>query len=371
VNKPPKPEDSKEVQQRPQSLRDKYLIDPLADLMSRARKPSPRSDEGSSELTDEQGDDRGLQRSEEPSPDGSPSADSSSLGGGFDLDLNDSVDPFVDARKQAPSREEAPTAPPDDEDDQQKKEKKEKKKSEEDSARRMAFAEQFLDKSGSTKSKREPKTRDLIKAVMPMRLHTGRFQKRLINALACLVVVLCGLVGWKLANRPTSTPIGASLVGDNQPEDFDEQTQPETTETQKAAMEAKPAEDSGPKENTAAFFFGKGVIEHTQGKLARAEHFFRKALDVDERHPGATAGLASVLVADGFLEEAQGVLQDLEEFLPNDALIELNRGLVEYQLGNVTAAQERLRHFLSLTPEGKHAHDVKLILTHLFKKSEP
>lgn len=99
------------------------------------------------------------------------------------------------------------------------------------------------------------------------------------------------------------------------------------------------------------------LAHHGAGRLAEAESFYRKALDVDTGNFDALHMLGVVNLQAGNPSRAVALIEQAISFAPGDAIAYCNLGLAQQSMGRLDDAVASLRRAVTLRPELDGAHN--------------
>jgi tetratricopeptide (TPR) repeat protein len=102
--------------------------------------------------------------------------------------------------------------------------------------------------------------------------------------------------------------------------------------------------------------FAIGFIKWSIGNLAAAEKEFREELSINPKHTASRFYLSEIFVAEGKLEEAEGIMKDLAEDAPGDYLTQFGLGKMAERKNDSQAAVEHFRRAVEIEPNAPEAH---------------
>lgn len=208
-----------------------------------------------------------------------------------------------------------------------------------------------------------PSTGEMIRASMPVWRRNPWIGRAVIGALAAVMLGQLGYLGYRYFAPAESEAVAET--GDNEANTEDGEGAGEEAKLHPSEVPEVPTVEE---ETTKAY--GEGVLAAKAGDLDGAARHYRHILRKPVDHEGGMAGLSAVLIQQGHFDEARKLLLQLATDKPQDALVQLDLGLVANELDDSEAARTALKRYLELAPaDHEHREDVMRLVLSLDAKS--
>jgi Tfp pilus assembly protein PilF len=103
-------------------------------------------------------------------------------------------------------------------------------------------------------------------------------------------------------------------------------------------------------DSRAESYYKKGVAYQQEGELTKAMDSYRRALNFNPDHLQANMNLATAYLQAGRYKQAEQILVYLYASRPKDSKILYNFGVLLYQTGEFTSAENKLKKLLEMDP---------------------